>query len=68
MEGGRGARGGRSRGVSVKKDLTEGPLRGVGTWPVNRWATLRENWYMGWILLRSFIMKYNNEARAAAAL
>lgn len=33
---------------------------------VNRPATLRENWYMGWILLRSFIMKYNKEARAAA--
>lgn len=61
MEGG-----GSNRGMSVKWGLTEGPWGGEETWHVNRKATLRENWYMGWILLRSFIMKYNKEARAAA--
>lgn len=58
--------GGKNRGMSVKRGLTEGLRGGEETWRVNRQATLRENWYMGWILLRSFIMKYNKEARAAA--
>lgn len=52
--------------MTVKRGLTEGLWGLEETWRVNRYATLRENWYMGWILLRSFIMKYNKEARAAA--
>lgn len=33
-----------------------------------RWnyCTFRENWYMGLMVLRSFMMKYSSEARAAA--
>lgn len=62
MEGG----GGRNIGMSVKRGLAEGPWGRQETWHVKRLGTLRENWYMGWILLRSFIMKYNKEARAAA--
>lgn len=54
------------RGVSVKRGLDGSTGGGEETRRVNRHATLRENWYMGWILLRSFIMKYNKEARAAA--
>lgn len=30
--------------------------------------TFRENWYMGWMAWRSFMVKYSREARAAAGL
>lgn len=53
--------------MGVKRGLTGGPGGRKETWQVNRQSTLRENWYMGWILSRSFIMKYNKEARAAAS-
>lgn len=62
MEGG----GGGNIGMSVKRGLAKGPRGRQETWRVKRLGTLRENWYIGWILLRSFIMKYNKEARAAA--
>lgn len=52
--------------MSLKRGLNEGQGGMEETWCVNRPVTLRENWYMGWILLRSFIMKYNKEACAAA--
>lgn len=58
--------GGGDTGTGVKQGLAEGPGGRQETWYVKRRGTLRENWYMGWILLRSFIMKYNKEARAAA--
>jgi len=59
---------GRKGEVSVEKGLTWSLWGGQETWCLNRQATLSENWYMGWILLRSFIMKYNKEAIAAAGL
>lgn len=57
---------GRNKEKRETTGLTEGQWGGQETRFVKRESTLRENWYMGWILLRSFIMKYNKEALAAA--